>query len=130
MVDDDVLVRKLVADMLAESREFNVLMATSAALALQQSKEFQGDIDLLLTDFEMPGMTGIELATAMTIDRPRLKVLMMSGFVGGMLILNEGWHFLPKPFIPSQLHALIVGLVYPDKESKFNANASWIDDAA
>jgi len=116
--------------MLAESREFNVLMATSAALALQQSKEFQGDIDLLLTDFEMPGMTGIELATAMTIDRPRLKVLMMSGFVGGMLILNEGWHFLPKPFIPSQLHALIVGLVYPDKESKFNANASWIDDAA
>jgi DNA-binding NtrC family response regulator len=63
----------------------------------------------------MPQMTGIELATAMTAERPELKVLLMSGFDGGMLVLNEGWHFLPKPFIPSQLRALISGLASPDK---------------
>jgi hypothetical protein len=34
----------------------------------------------------------------------------MSGFIGGMLVLNEGWHFLAKPFVPSQLRALIAGL--------------------
>jgi hypothetical protein len=28
-----------------------------------------------------------------------------------MLILNEGWHFLAKPFIPSQLRMLIAGLI-------------------
>ena len=39
----------------------------------------------------------------MSVDRPQLKVLMMSGFTAGMLVLNEGWHFLTKPFIPSQL---------------------------
>jgi hypothetical protein len=36
---------------------------------------------------------------------------MMSGFTGGMLVLNDGWHFLAKPFVPSQLRALISGLL-------------------
>ena len=43
----------------------------------------------------------------------------MSGFTGGMLVLNEGWHFLSKPFIPSQLRALIRGLISPDEYAKF-----------
>jgi two-component system cell cycle sensor histidine kinase/response regulator CckA len=81
------------------------------------------EIHLLLADFQMPGMTGIELATKITAQRPEIKVLLMSGFTGGMLVLNEGWHFLPKPFIPSQLRALIVGLVSPDEPSKYAARA-------
>ncbi len=44
----------------------------------------------------------------------------MSGFAGGMLVLNEGWHFLSRPFVPSQLRALILGLVFPDRGSKFS----------
>lgn len=60
-------------------------------------------------------MSGIQLATEMTTSRPNLKVLLMSGFTEGMLVLNEGWHFLAKPFIPSQLRALVTGLLYPDK---------------
>ena len=74
-----------------------------------------------MSDFEMPNMNGVDLATAMTIDRPEIKVLLMSGFAGGTLILNEGWHFLPKPFVPSQLRTLISGLVFPDKKSRFSA---------
>jgi CheY-like chemotaxis protein len=81
------------------------------------------EIHLLLADFQMPGMTGIELATKITAQLPEIKVLLMSGFTGGMLVLNEGWHFLPKPFIPSQLRALIVGLVSPDEPSKYAARA-------
>ena len=38
---------------------------------------------------------------------------MMSGFPEGMLVLNEGWHFLAKPFIASQLQTLINGLIAP-----------------
>ena len=72
-----------------------------------------------LSDFQMPGMTGVDLATQITLQRPQIKVLLMSGYPSGMLVLNEGWQFLPKPFIPSQLRALIVGLVLPDKPSKF-----------
>ena len=86
---------------------------------MQQSRDYKAEIHLLLSDFQMPGMSGIDLATALTIERQKIKVLMMSGFTEGMLVLNEGWHFLPKPFVPSQLLALISGLVSPEKKSKF-----------
>jgi DNA-binding NtrC family response regulator len=67
----------------------------------------------------MPGMNGMELATAITVKRPRLQVLLMSGFPAGMLVLNEGWHFLPKPFIPSKLRAIVMTLISSDRASKF-----------
>jgi hypothetical protein len=35
------------------------------------------------------------------------------------LVLNEGWHFLAKPFILSQLRTLI-GLVAPETNSRFD----------
>jgi len=68
----------------------------------------------------MAGMNGVDLATQMSRERPNLKILLMSGFTDGMLVLNEGWHFLPKPFIPSQLRTLISGLVSPEKPSEFS----------
>jgi YesN/AraC family two-component response regulator len=100
--------------------EYKVLTAANGLLGLQASRAEKGEIDLLLSDFEMPGMSGIDLATAVTIDRPEIKVLLMSAFNGGMLVLNEGWHFLAKPFVSSQLKALILGLVYPDRNSRFS----------
>jgi two-component system, cell cycle sensor histidine kinase and response regulator CckA len=119
VVDDDPNVLTLVSGLLVDS-EYNILTASTSAGALQQSREFKGEINLLLSDFQMPGMSGVDLATAMTLDRPQLKVLLMSGFPTGMLVLNEGWHFLQKPFIASQLRALVVGLVSPDKKSQFS----------
>ena len=119
VVDDDPGILKFVSELLVDA-DYRVLTASSGAAALQQSKDYKGEIHLLLSDFQMPAMSGIELATQMCVDRPRLRVLMMSGFTGGMLVLNEGWHFLPKPFVPSQLRALILGLVFPDRGSKFS----------
>jgi len=118
VVDDDPATLGLVSEVLAKGN-YNILTADSGASALQQSKEYNSDIDLLLSDFQMPGMSGIELATKIAQERPKIQVLMMSGFAEGMLVLNEGWHFLAKPFIPSQLRALILGLVFPPRESKF-----------
>jgi CheY-like chemotaxis protein len=116
VVDDDPCIVAVIFALLADS-EYNVLTAGSGPKALEQSRAYEGDIHLLLSDFQMPVMSGIELATEMTADRPQLKVLLMSGFNGGVLILNEGWHFLAKPFMASQLRALIMGLLFPDKKS-------------
>jgi DNA-binding NtrC family response regulator len=118
VVDDDPQVIDVVSAVFSNG-EYNILTANTGAKALQRSKDHEGEISLLLTDFQMPGMSGIDLAMAITIGRPKLKVLMMSGFPDGMLVLNEGWHFLPKPFIASQLRALVVGLVSPAKTSRF-----------
>jgi len=124
VVDGHALVRQLIADVLHHDDCYNVLMAETGTDGLQQSREFKGEIHLLLTDFQMPGMSGIELATAMTTDRSKLKVLMISGFPDGMLVLNEGWHFLPKPFIASQLRTLVTGLLSPNEKSRFAAPTS------
>jgi len=99
--------------------DYHVLVANGGADALRRAQKYAGDIHLLLTDFEMPGMSGIDLATRLTVDRPHIQVLLMSGFTQGMLVLNEGWHFLPKPFVQSQLQALVKGLVSPGQKSKF-----------
>jgi CheY-like chemotaxis protein len=117
-VDDDATNLNVVAECL--SVNYDVLTATSAEQALQQSKDFKDEIHLLLSDLQMPGMTGIDLATQITVQRPQLKSLLMSGFSGGMLVLNEGWHFLPTPFIPSQLRTLVAGLISPD-ETRYKA---------
>jgi DNA-binding NtrC family response regulator len=114
VVDDDAAILRFVSELLVQSK-YHVLTASSGKEALEQSRDCKGDIHLLLSDFEMPEMTGIGLATAITGERPRIKVLLMSGFTGGMLVLNEGWHFLSKPFIPSQLRALIRGLISADE---------------
>jgi DNA-binding NtrC family response regulator len=118
VVDDDASILAVVSELLTDGG-YNVLTARTGAKGLEQSREFKGTIDLLLSDFQMPGMSGVELATAMTQERADIKVLLMSGFTDGMLILNEGWHFLTKPFVASQLRALVTGLVSPDKKSRF-----------
>ena len=119
LVDDDAVLLESVRGFL--DGDYQVLSATNGQEALQKAKTFKSKIHLLLSDFQMEGMTGIELATQLTAERPEIKVLLMSGYPAGMLILNEGWHFLPKPFVASQLLALVVGLVSPDKSSKFAA---------
>jgi CheY-like chemotaxis protein len=119
VVDDNPSVLKFVSSFLA--REYRVLTAANGKQALEQSKAFKAEIHLLLSDLQMPEMTGIELATELTLHRPKIKVLLMSGFPGGGLVLNEGWHFLSKPFIPSQLSELVKGLIFPKPKSKFQA---------
>ena len=101
VVDDDPTILSFVSGFL--DGRYNVLIAKSGIDAIRRSEEFKGEIHLLLSDFQMAGMSGIELATKLTVQRPQIKVLMMSCFPEGMLVLNEGWHFLAKPFIASQL---------------------------
>jgi len=117
VVDDDPTVLSFVSGFL--KGEYNLIVANNGPEAVQRSRDFKEEIHLLLSDFSMVGMTGIEVATQITLERPKIKVLLMSGFTGGMLVLNEGWHFLAKPFIPSQLRTLISGLVSPALMTRF-----------
>ena len=119
IVDDDPTILELTAGFLGD--EYNVLTAANGAQAVQKAKEYKDEIHLLLSDFEMPKMSGIELATHLAADRPKLKVLLMSGFPGGTLVLNEGWHFMAKAFVPSQMRTLIRGLISPEAQTKFQA---------
>jgi FixJ family two-component response regulator len=51
----------------------------------------------------MPGMTGPDLAELLKKARPDLHLMFMSGFTGGnLLVLNYGWAFIEKPFVPAK----------------------------
>ncbi len=61
-----------------ESAGYLVLPAVNGQAALQIAAAFGGPIDPLLTDLDMPGGGGVELAKALLKVYPRIKILLMS----------------------------------------------------
>ena len=102
LVEDSAEIRELVQRILEEGG-FQVLVACDAATALQIESQFPRPIHLLLSDVMMPGISGPELAKKLKQLRPEMRVMLMSGYSEGMLILNYGWYFLQKPFLGKAL---------------------------
>jgi CheY-like chemotaxis protein len=110
LAEDQADVRLLTSTIL-ESLGYSVLEADSGAKALEISGQFQGRIDLLLTDVIMPGMTGRGLAKRLRSLRPSIKVLLVSGYAEADRPQSRGseseFDLLPKPFTPSALAAKV-----------------------
>jgi CheY-like chemotaxis protein len=113
LATDNPEVLKAIGDSLIRNN-YNVLIANSGQDALELEKKYELRIDLLLSALDMEGINGLSLAADVSSRWPDLKVLLMSECRGGTLVLNEGWHFLPKPFVAPQLNALILTLITPD----------------
>ena len=68
---------------------------------------FPGHLDALVTDVGMPVLSGPELAQRLTMFRPDLRVLFISGYADRareeLGSPGPGWAFLPKPFAPREL---------------------------
>jgi CheY-like chemotaxis protein len=96
VADDEPLVRQLVCSVLAR-HGWRTIEATDGVAALGQCAT--ADLDLLITDQEMPAITGLELAGAISRRLPGLPILVISGqsWVGAVA-RNHGYHFLQKPF--------------------------------
>ena len=83
LVDDELTVAESLQIML-ERLGYRVSMFTSPEMTLSRFRAAPDDFDALLTDFQMPGMTGMALASAVLTQRPTMPVLVASGFSGGM----------------------------------------------
>jgi signal transduction histidine kinase len=104
LVDDEDLVRASTADMLTELG-YRVVEAQTAEAALR--KIDQGlEVDLLVTDHLMPGMTGADLARALGSKRPKLPVLLISGYAETEGVGVE-FTRLTKPFRQGELAAAL-----------------------
>jgi len=106
VAEDEPSLRKLTCNTLKEAG-YRVLEAEDAPKAIEVVKNADCDIDLLLTDLVMPGMSGRELAENLSIKCPRLKILYMSGYTDGAIathgVLESGIVILRKPFSRAQL---------------------------
>jgi DNA-binding response OmpR family regulator len=76
LVDDDLDLREVVAAILA-APGYTVLAASDGYEALRILVD--RDVDLLITDVQMPGISGFELARQAKLMRPRLHVIYISG---------------------------------------------------
>lgn len=104
VVEDQESIRMLVQKVL-EAAGHSVVVAQNASQA-EELFSRNADIELLVTDFIMPGRTGLELYKDLAKARPGLKVLFMSGYTDASMIQNgglSGGSFLSKPFSPSDL---------------------------
>jgi signal transduction histidine kinase/ActR/RegA family two-component response regulator len=78
IVEDEALVRMVAAETIRDEG-FNVIDVGHGADALDILKA-GAEIDLLITDIKLPGVNGYQLAEAGIVRRPRLKVILVTGF--------------------------------------------------
>lgn len=116
VVDDDDTVLALLVFILRRAG-FCVLSASGGLAALSVARETAGKIDMLLSDIDMPGMSGVDVGEELKKLRPDLRVMLMSGGVNGnLLVLNYGWTFIQKPFVPARIVQLIEDVLHsPDR---------------
>src|SRR5215472_6088044 len=103
-----------------------VLVASSGVEAIQAVGSHAGTIDLLVTDLEMPNMSGWESAKKIAVLKPGIRILFMSAG-----ITAEEWqehkkepagaYFIQKPFLLRELRAVLTQILSesgpPDRRS-------------
>ncbi|HEX6188831.1 MAG TPA: PAS domain S-box protein [Pyrinomonadaceae bacterium] len=106
LVEDEEMLRKLARQTL-KGYGYHILEASNGDEAIAVCNQYQGAIDLLLTDVIMPRLNGRELSNCLLQSRPKLRVLFMSGYTDDAIVhqgvLEESANFIQKPFPPDSL---------------------------
>lgn len=114
LVEDQAALRLLAEDLLSEAGH-QVLAAGNGRAALELAERHTGPIDILVTDVVMPEMNGPDLAEQLTLQRPGLLVLFVSGYTDHALLdrgaVASAAGFLHKPFPPDALPAKVEELL-------------------
>ena len=101
LVEDEDALREVTRRVLTAAGH-QVIAAESGPAALRAAGAHPGQIDLLLSDVIMPQMTGPQLAERLLVERPSVRVLLMSGFAKPILdsggYVNVGMTLIEKPF--------------------------------
>jgi len=109
LVEDEDAVRVFAARAL-KNKGYKVLEARTGEQALDILRDTQG-VNLMITDMMMPGMDGGTLARLIRVERPEIRIIVISGYseevARGDIVDTADFHFLPKPFSLSQLAAKV-----------------------
>jgi two-component system cell cycle sensor histidine kinase/response regulator CckA len=104
--EDEKLVRQLTSEAL-EALGNTVLEAGRPTEARKISEQYQGAVDLLLTDVVLPQMDGKRLFDSLSPLFPEMRVLYVSGHTENVIVhhgvLEAGVQFLQKPFTVDSL---------------------------
>jgi two-component system, NtrC family, response regulator HydG len=112
VVEDDPETALFAVHVLTRRGQFEVVHTADPAEALRLVTDERWD--LLLTDLELPGMTGIELLAALRLVAPSLPVAVTSAHVlDGTLtsLLGHADDYLEKPLRVDSLIACVTALI-------------------
>ena len=114
IAEDDDAARHVV-DRMLRRLGYSTVLARDGAEALRLVSATKGEVDLLLTDVMMPGLTGPKLADRVRELNPQLPVLFMSGFaeeaIGDLGSLSGDRDLIAKPFTSNELARCIAELL-------------------
>jgi DNA-binding response OmpR family regulator len=101
VVDDEEDLRDIMRRML-ERRGFATLTAGDSQQAITACREHPGEIDILVTDLGLPGVSGGELSRTATELRPEMRVVYISGLPKDMAVaeglIGQDAMLVKKPF--------------------------------
>ena len=107
LVDDEPSVLH-VTTLFLEDLGYEVVAKRAPEAALETLKAHAGrNVDLLMTDVVMPGMSGVELAARARELEPEIPVVFFSGHTEGVISGGAKTRFLNKPFYHKQLASVV-----------------------
>lgn len=115
VVEDEGSIRRLLVSLLSP-QGYRIESVADGTLALRILED-DPEIELVLTDLNMPGIPGTVVAEYVAMSRPEVKVVCMSGnpdpHESGLrrLLDKRLVDFLPKPFTPSQVLQMVKRLM-------------------
>ncbi len=119
LVEDEDAVRSIAAQYLKRIG-YTIYEASNAQIALELAQDLSLRIDLVLTDFVMPGINGLVMMERMQLIRPDLKYIVASGYSTGHELLRDMSHgaftFIQKPYDFALLREHIERAMNSDKE--------------
>lgn len=108
IVDDERSMRDFLK-ILLEKEGHEVAVAENAAHALADLSK--REVDVVVTDIRMPGMTGIELLETIKEDKPDLPVIMITAFASPddavLAMKNGAFDYISKPFNVDEIKSVI-----------------------
>jgi len=109
-VEDNAVVREVTAELMAQD-EREIVACASAEEALEEFRK--GAFDVVITDVSLPVMSGIDLARSLLKLKPRLPIILASGYALDFGLENWGSNVraIIKPFDPHEIEALIGDLI-------------------
>jgi len=110
VVDDDEMIRTLVS-MLLRSKGHEILTAANGAEAVAVYRSYASQIDLVITDLNMPVMDGVQEILRIRMTKSDAKFICMTGDPEGRC--PQGTVLLNKPFSPEKLFLSVDELLRP-----------------
>lgn len=80
VVDDKEIFRAELRNFLSSDKDYEILEAAGGDEAIESIKRRNGDLPLVITDYQMPVMNGIELTKWIKSTFPEIKVILISNY--------------------------------------------------